>query len=82
MAGSGAHLTLTLTVDGLAADPQGREKVERTLAAAEGIRRVYVSACIETVYVAYDPRVTGPVQVVAALARAGVRVDDLKVTQA
>ncbi len=82
MAEAGAHLTLTLTVDGLAADPQGREKVERTLAAAEGIRRVYVSASIETVYVAYDPRVTGPAQVVAALARAGVRVDDLKVTQA
>jgi hypothetical protein len=76
MEGRRAHLTLT--VEGLSADPQGRDVVERTLAAARGIHRVYVSPSIETVYVAYDPQVTSPAQVAGALARAGARVGDLK----
>lgn len=72
-----AHLTLT--VDGLGVDPQGRHTVERALAAARGVVRAYVSASIDTVYVAYDPQVTNPVQVVASLTCAGVRVGDLRV---
>jgi copper chaperone CopZ len=77
-----SHVTLTLTVEGLSADPRCCEMVERTLAAADGVRRVYVSASIETVYVAYDPRITSPGQVAAALARAGVRAKNVRVTHA
>jgi hypothetical protein len=69
---------LTLTVDGLNADPQGGRAVERTLASEQGALRVYVSASLETVYVAYDPRRTTPAQLVAALTRAGLRVGEVK----
>ena len=72
---------LTLTVDGLSGDPYGGRAVERALASAQGALRVYVSASIETVYVAYDPRLTTPAQLIAALTRAGLPVGEVKAGQ-
>ena len=48
---------------------------ERILSAQPGVQRVYVSATLETVYVAYDPEQCSPARLATALARNGFRID-------
>lgn len=65
-----------LIVDGLHAHADARRAVHRTLRAEEGVIRVFVNPPIDTVYVAYDPWITGPETLVAALRRAGFAARD------
>jgi hypothetical protein len=48
---------------------------ERILSAQPGVQRVYASATLETVYVAYDPEQCSPARLATALARNGIRID-------
>jgi Cu2+-exporting ATPase len=65
---------LTVVLDGLGECAGGEATVSRALEPVPGVLRVYVNPVIETAYVVFDPARTGPARLVAALARAGLRV--------
>jgi hypothetical protein len=65
---------LTVVLDGLGECAGADATVCRALEPERGILRVYVNPAIETAYVVFDPAHTGPARLVAALARAGLRV--------
>jgi hypothetical protein len=50
------------------------QEAERVLRDQPGVVRVYASASLETVYVAYDPARADAARLLAALARSGLRV--------
>ncbi len=61
-------------------DCQGRVVlvVQRTLATVPGVRHAYVNPVTEMAYVVYDPALTDLAQLVATVARAGVRVGEIR----
>ncbi|NJD29537.1 MAG: heavy-metal-associated domain-containing protein [Chloroflexi bacterium] len=64
---------LRIPIFGLGCGGAGAGAVERELAAADGVVRVYVNPATETAYVDYDPSETDPWTLERAVERAGYR---------
>lgn len=64
---------LQIPIYGLGCGGGGAATIERELAAAEGVMRVYVNPVTETAYVDYDRAETDPSALVKAIQRAGYR---------
>jgi copper chaperone CopZ len=67
---------VTVPIYGLACGGGGALTAERSLTKVPGVRRTYVNPLTEMAYVEYDPTITQPVQLVAALERVGLRAGE------
>jgi copper chaperone CopZ len=66
---------MILPIDGLGCWGSGALVVERVLAKAPGVARVYVNPATEMAYVEYDAAATDPEHLAAAVTRAGFGVE-------
>lgn len=67
---------VTFSIYGLACGGGGALTVERSLARVPGVVRAYGNPATEMAYVEYDPEVTDPIQLIAAVERAGFRAGE------
>jgi copper chaperone CopZ len=63
---------VTLPIYGLGCGGGGALTAERALARVAGVERTYVNPLTEMAYVEYDPTITRPVQLVAAVEDVGL----------
>jgi len=64
---------VTMPIDGLGCWGGGALIVERAVARAPGVVRVYVNPATEMAYIEYDAATTDPRRLAAAVERAGFR---------
>ena len=67
---------LTLPLAGLGCAAGEAQTVERRLREAPGVASVYLNPVIDTAYIEYDPRMTDPVRLRAAVRAAGLRLSE------
>jgi cation transport ATPase len=67
---------VTLPIYGLGRGRGETLTAERALARVAGVERAYVNPLTETAYVEYDPTITQPVQLVAAVEAVGLRAGE------
>ncbi|MBI4491648.1 MAG: heavy-metal-associated domain-containing protein [Chloroflexi bacterium] len=67
---------LTMAIYDLGCGGGGALIVERALARAPGVARVYVNPATEMAYVEYDPALACPDQLIAAVERVGFRAGE------
>jgi copper chaperone CopZ len=67
---------LTMAIYGLGCGGSGTLIVERALAQVPGVTWAYANPATEMVYVAYNPALTGPPQLIAAVERVGFHAGD------
>lgn len=65
------RIRITVPVFGLGCGGGGALALERTLGKMPGVAYVHVNASTEMIYAEYDPAVTGPDQIIAAIGGAG-----------
>lgn len=64
---------VTVPILGLGCGGGGGLMAERALARVPGVTQAYVNPATEMAYVEYDPALTGPEHLVAAIEHAGLR---------
>ena len=74
--GSAKTRRITLPLYGLACGGGGALTAERALAKVPGVDRTYVNPLTEMAYVEYDPAITQPAQLIAALEGVGLRAGE------
>ncbi|MBI3962133.1 MAG: heavy-metal-associated domain-containing protein [Deinococcus sp.] len=67
---------VTLPIYGLSCGGGGALTVERALAKVPGVVQVYVNPATEMAYVEYNPTLSGPEQLMAAVERAGFQAGE------
>ena len=65
---------ITVPIEGLSCASRGPLTLERVLASATGVVRVYVNPAIEMAYVEYDPASTSPSSLARVSVNAGFEV--------
>ena len=74
--GSAKSRRITLPLCGLAYGGGGALTAERALAKVPGVDRTYVNRLTEMAYVEYDPAITQPAQLIAAVEGVGLRTGE------
>ena len=67
---------VTMAIYDLGCWGSGALIVERALARAPGVIRVYANPATEMAYIEYDPALISPAQLIAAVERAGFRAGE------
>jgi copper chaperone CopZ len=67
---------LTMAIYDLGCWGSGALIVERALAQVPGVTWAYANSATEMAYIVYDPALTGPAQLIAAVERVGFHAGD------